>query len=184
MPAAKRLPFKRVLLKLSGEVLKGAKPYGIDLAALQKISDDIKRVYRLGTEIAVVIGGGNIFRGIPESAKGMDRANADYMGMLATVMNSLAMQEALERDGVPTRVMSAIQMPQIAGQYIRRRAMRQGSPSPPTSPSSSAPRTRPRPPRGSSRPRGSPPSRSRSAATKRRTWSASARCGRSPRTAG
>jgi uridylate kinase len=124
MPAAKRLPFKRVVLKLSGEVLKGAKPYGIDLAALQKISDDIKRVYRLGAEIAVVIGGGNIFRGIPESAKGMDRANADYMGMLATVMNSLAMQEALEKDGVPTRVMSAIQMPQIAEQYIRRRAMR------------------------------------------------------------
>ncbi len=124
MAASKRLPFQRVLLKLSGEVLKGSKSYGIDLAALQKISDDIKRVYRLGTEIAVVIGGGNIFRGIPESAKGMDRANADYMGMLATVMNSLAMQEALERDGIPTRVLSAIQMPQIAEQYIRRRAMR------------------------------------------------------------
>jgi uridylate kinase len=124
MAASKRLPFKRVLLKLSGEVLKGSKSYGIDLAALQKISDDIKRVYRLGTEIAVVIGGGNIFRGISESSKGIDRANADYMGMLATVMNSLAMQEALEKDGIPTRVLSAIQMPQIAEQYIRRRAMR------------------------------------------------------------
>ena len=124
MAASKRLPFKRVMLKLSGEVLKGGKSYGIDLAALQKISDDIRRVHRTGTEIAIVIGGGNIFRGISESAKGMDRANADYMGMLATVINSLALQEYLEKDGVATRVLSAIQMPQIAEQYIRRRAMR------------------------------------------------------------
>jgi uridylate kinase len=124
MAALKRMPFKRVLLKLSGEVLKGGKSYGIDLCALQKISDDIRRVHSLGIEIAVVIGGGNIFRGISESAKGMDRANADYMGMLATVINSLAMQEYLEKDGVATRVMSAIQMPEIAEQYIRRRAMR------------------------------------------------------------
>jgi uridylate kinase len=124
MASSKRLPFKRVMLKLSGEVLKGGKSYGIDLAALQKISDDIRRVHALGIEIAVVIGGGNIFRGISESAKGMDRANADYMGMLATVINSLALQEYLEKDGVATRVMSAIQMPQIAEQYIRRRAMR------------------------------------------------------------
>ena len=124
MTASKRLPFKRVMLKLSGEVLKGGKSYGIDLAALQKIADDIRRVHSLGIEIAVVIGGGNIFRGISESAKGMDRANADYMGMLATIINSLALQEYLEKDGVATRVMSAIQMPQIAEPYIRRRAMR------------------------------------------------------------
>jgi len=123
MAASKKCGFKRVLLKLSGEVLKGGMSYGIDLAALQKISDDIRQVYSLGTEIAIVIGGGNIFRGISESSKGMDRANADYMGMLATVINSLALQEYLEKDGVPTRVMSAIQMRQIAEPYIRRRAM-------------------------------------------------------------
>jgi uridylate kinase len=123
MAASKKCGFNRVLLKLSGEVLKGGMSYGIDLAALQKISDDIRQVYALGTEIAIVIGGGNIFRGISESSKGMDRANADYMGMLATVINSLALQEYLEKDGVPTRVMSAIQMRQIAEPYIRRRAM-------------------------------------------------------------
>ena len=123
MAASKKCGFKRVLLKLSGEVLKGGMSYGIDLAALQKISDDIRQVYSLGTEIAIVIGGGNIFRGISESSKGMDRANADYMGMLATVINSLALQEYLEKDGVPTRVMSAIQMRQVAEPYIRRRAM-------------------------------------------------------------
>jgi uridylate kinase len=123
MAVSKRCGFKRVLLKLSGEVLKGGKYYGIDLAALQKISDDIRHVYSLGTEIAIVIGGGNIFRGISESSKGMDRANADYMGMLATMINCLALQEYLEKDGVPTRVMSAIQVRQIAEPYIRRRAM-------------------------------------------------------------
>jgi uridylate kinase len=124
MPAAQRKKFKRVLLKLSGEVLKGAFKYGIDPAIVNKISSEIKDIYAIGTEIGIVIGGGNIFRGVSESSRGMDRTSADHMGMLATVMNSLALQDALENDGVPTRIQSAIQMHQIAEPYIRRRAIR------------------------------------------------------------
>jgi len=116
--------FKRVLLKLSGEVLKGAHRYGIDPAVLQQLALEIKRAYHSGTEIALVIGGGNIFRGVSESARDMDRSSADHMGMLATVINSLALQDALEKNGVPTRVQSAIQMRQVAEPYIRRRAIR------------------------------------------------------------
>jgi len=116
--------FKRVLLKLSGEVLKGAHRYGIDPAVLQQLALEIKRAYHSGTEIALVIGGGNIFRGVSESARDMNRSSADHMGMLATVINSLALQDALEKNGVPTRVQSAIQMRQVAEPYIRRRAIR------------------------------------------------------------
>ncbi|MCX8045081.1 MAG: UMP kinase [Desulfobacterota bacterium] len=124
MAGRRRNAFKRVLLKLSGEVLKGTHRYGIDASVLQHMALEIKRAYRSGTEIGIVIGGGNIFRGVSESARTMDRSSADHMGMLATVMNSLALQDALEKIGVPTRVQSAIQMRQIAEPYIRRRAIR------------------------------------------------------------
>jgi len=116
--------FKRVLLKLSGEALMGDVGYGIDPKVLDRLSEQVKRVRAGGVEIAIVVGGGNIFRGLAASAKGMDRAQGDYIGMLATVMNSLALQEALERHGVFTRVMSAIEMQAIAEPYIRRRAIR------------------------------------------------------------
>lgn len=116
--------FKRVLLKLSGEALMGELGYGIDPAVLDSLSAQIKAVHEAGIEIAIVVGGGNIFRGLAASAKGMDRAQADYMGMLATVMNGLALQDALERAGVFTRVMSAIVMQSVAEPYIRRRAIR------------------------------------------------------------
>ena len=116
--------FKRVVLKLSGEALQGASGYGIDYNVLVSIARQIKEVRRLGVEIAIVIGGGNIFRGVAGSTKGMDRASADYMGMLATVINALALQDALERSGVFTRVQSAIEMQQLAEPYIRRRAIR------------------------------------------------------------
>lgn len=116
--------FKRVLLKLSGEALMGDAKYGIDPAVLASLASQFKPVVESGIELAVVVGGGNIFRGIAASASGMDRAQADFIGMLATVMNSLALQEALERHGVFTRVMSAIDMQQIAEPYIRRRAIR------------------------------------------------------------
>lgn len=116
--------FKRVVLKISGEALQGSLGYGIDSNVLTSIARQIKEVKALGVEIAVVIGGGNIFRGVAGSTKGMDRANADYMGMLATVINALALQDALERKGVFTRVLSAIQMQELAEPYIRRRAMR------------------------------------------------------------
>ncbi len=119
-----RLKYKRILLKLSGEALAGEKKYGIDLTAIDNISHDVAEAYELGVEIAMVIGGGNIFRGISSSAQGMDRASADYMGMLATVMNALALQDRLERLGIPTRVMSAITMREVAEPYIRRRAIR------------------------------------------------------------
>jgi uridylate kinase len=112
------------LLKLSGEALMGSAGYGIDPDVLKSLADQIKHVARGGTEIAIVVGGGNIFRGLKASAAGMDRGQADYMGMLATVMNSLALQDALERTGVYTRVMSAIAMQSIAEPYIRRRAIR------------------------------------------------------------
>lgn len=118
------LAYQRILLKLSGEALAGEQTFGIDPAVLTGIAGEIKEVVALGVEVALVIGGGNIFRGLAASSKGMDRASADYMGMLATVMNSLALQDALERQGVVTRVQSAIDMQQIAEPYIRRRAVR------------------------------------------------------------
>ena len=116
--------YQRVLLKLSGEALAGDQGYGIDPDVITGIAAEIKEVIDLGVQVALVIGGGNIFRGLAASSKGMDRASADYMGMLATVMNSLAMQDALEKQGVVTRVQSAIDMQQIAEPYIRRRAVR------------------------------------------------------------
>jgi uridylate kinase len=116
--------FKRVLLKLSGEALQGDKQYGLDPKVLDGIAGELKEVKGLGVEIAIVIGGGNIFRGGPAEKRGMDRATADYMGMLATVINGMALQDALERRGVFTRVQSAIAMAQIAEPFIRRRAIR------------------------------------------------------------
>ena len=118
------IKYRRILLKLSGEALAGEQGYGIDPDIIDGIATEIKEVCDLGVEIAVVIGGGNIFRGLAASSKGMDRSSADYMGMLATVINSLAMQDALEKQGVVTRVQSAIDMQQIAEPYIRRRAVR------------------------------------------------------------
>ena len=118
------IKYRRILLKLSGEALAGEQRYGIDPQVITALAAEIKEVVALGTQVALVIGGGNIFRGLAASSKGMDRASADYMGMLATVMNSLAMQDALEKQGVDTRVQSAIEMQQIAEPYIRRRAVR------------------------------------------------------------
>ncbi len=116
--------YQRVLLKLSGEALAGKKGYGVDLTILKELARDVKEIHELGVQIAIVIGGGNIFRGMSASEAGMDRASADYMGMLATVMNALAVQDALEKEGVFTRVQSAIEMQEIAEPYIRRRAER------------------------------------------------------------
>lgn len=116
--------YKRVILKLSGEALAGTLGSGIDALTINSIAEQIKEVFDLGVEVAVVVGGGNIWRGIAGSQKGMDRATADYMGMLATVMNSLALQDALESYGVPTRVQTSIAMQQVAEPYIRRRAIR------------------------------------------------------------
>lgn len=116
--------YKRVLLKLSGEALMGDAGYGIDPKVLDSLARQIKMVHDDKVELAITVGGGNIFRGIAASAAGMDRAQADYIGMLATVMNALALQEALERAGVYTRVMSAIAMQEVAETYIRRRAIR------------------------------------------------------------
>jgi uridylate kinase len=122
MPDAPK--YRRILLKLSGEALMGDERYGISASVLSSIADELADTVRLGVEVAVVIGGGNIFRGVSESAKGMDRASADYVGMLATVMNALALQDALEHRGIVTRVQSAIAMQELAEPYIRRRAMR------------------------------------------------------------
>ncbi len=116
--------YRRILLKLSGEALMGSQAYGIDTAVLRDIAEQICEVHRLGIEIAIVIGGGNIFRGVSAASGGMDRSTADYMGMLATVMNALAMQDALEKFGAPTRVQSAIDMKEVAEPFIRRRAIR------------------------------------------------------------
>jgi len=116
--------FGRVLLKVSGEALLGSHEYGIDRVVIDRLAEDLVRVQETGTEVCVVIGGGNIFRGVSGSARGMDRATADYMGMLATVMNSLALQDAVEKAGVPTRVQSAIPMSSVCEPYIRRRAVR------------------------------------------------------------
>ena len=115
---------KRVLLKISGEALMGARDYGLDNATVRAIAEDVRDVVALGVEVCLVIGGGNIFRGVAGAASGMDRAQADYMGMLATVMNALGVQSALEKQGVATRVQSAISMSSICEPYIRRRAMR------------------------------------------------------------
>ncbi|WP_196594099.1 UMP kinase [Pectinatus sottacetonis] len=116
--------YKRVVLKLSGEALAGEQGFGINPKVVESIAQQIKSVYQRGVEIAIVVGGGNIWRGLAGSAKGMDRTTADYMGMMATVMNSLAMQDALEKINVDTRVQTAIEMRQIAEPYIRRRAVR------------------------------------------------------------
>lgn len=119
-----RRTYRRVLLKVSGEVLMGETPYGIDMKTVDAVAADIAAIAALGVELCLVIGGGNIFRGLSTAAKGMERASADYMGMLATVMNALAMQNALERIGVDTRVQSAIPMQSVCEPYIRRRAQR------------------------------------------------------------
>ena len=116
--------YRRVLLKLSGEALMGEQAFGIDPAVTTQIAKEIGEIQQLGVQTAVVIGGGNLFRGLAASAKGMDRATADYMGMLATVINALALQDALEQIGVPTRVASAIEMRAVAEPFIRRRAVR------------------------------------------------------------
>ncbi len=116
--------YRRVLLKISGEALMGAEAYGIDVGAVERIAADVKEAASAGTQLCLVIGGGNIFRGLAGAAKGIDRATADYMGMLATVMNALALQATLERIGVPTRVQSAIPMMTVCEPYIRRRAIR------------------------------------------------------------
>jgi uridylate kinase len=115
--------YRRIVLKLSGEALAGTLGYGIDPLVLQRIGAEVREVTALGVQVAIVIGGGNIFRGVAAAATGMDRATADYMGMLATVINALAVQDALERTGLQTRVLSAIEMRAVAEPYIRRRAM-------------------------------------------------------------
>ncbi|MBX6367516.1 MAG: UMP kinase [Rhodospirillales bacterium] len=116
--------YRRVLLKLSGEALMGEQSYGLDSGMVGQVADEVKSVTQLGVQVCLVIGGGNIFRGVAGAARGMERATADYMGMLATVMNSLAMQSALEQRGVVTRVQSAITMQAVCEPYIRRRAIR------------------------------------------------------------
>lgn len=121
---AETIAYRRILLKLSGESFMGTQDYGIDPATVDAIADQLAEVHELGVQTAVVVGGGNIFRGMAASAAGMDRATADYMGMLATVLNSLALQDALEKRGVHTRVQSAIEMQSVAEPYIRRRAVR------------------------------------------------------------
>lgn len=119
-----RPSYKRILLKLSGEALMGSQNYGIDTKVADSVAEEIQAVHKLGVEIAIVVGGGNIFRGVSASAGNMDRAAADYIGMLATVMNAVVLQDALERLDVHTRVMSAIDIPQLAEPFIRRRAVR------------------------------------------------------------
>ncbi|MBX7171901.1 MAG: UMP kinase [Pyrinomonadaceae bacterium] len=118
------MKFKRILLKLSGEALMGEQNYGIDTNIAESVAKEIKAVHDLGVEVAIVVGGGNIFRGVSKSAGNMDRAAADYIGMLATVMNAVVLQDALEKQDVFTRVMSAIDIPQLAEPFIRRRAVR------------------------------------------------------------
>lgn len=119
-----QLKYKRILLKLSGEALSGEKGYGIDPIVLEQYSLEIKRVVEMGVQVAIVIGGGNIFRGIQGERSGMDRVQGDYMGMLATVINAMAIQSSLEQHGLYTRVMSAIKMEQVCEPYVRRRAVR------------------------------------------------------------
>jgi uridylate kinase len=116
--------YQRILLKLSGEILAGEKGHGIDEAVMGQLADEIRQVHELGVQIGIVTGGGNIFRGLAASTRGMDRVGADYMGMLATVINGLALQHALEKRGLYTRLMSAIEMARVCEPYIRRRAVR------------------------------------------------------------
>jgi uridylate kinase len=116
--------YRRILLKLSGEALMGEQAYGVDPAVATRIAQDVAEIQSLGVQTSIVIGGGNIFRGLAASARGMDRSTADYMGMLATVINALALQDALEKHGVPTRVLTAIEMRAVAEPFIRRRAIR------------------------------------------------------------
>jgi len=118
------LKYTRILLKLSGEALAGNQGYGLDPTVIQFISKQVQEVYELGVSVGIVVGGGNIFRGVSDAAKGMDRSTADYMGMLATVINSLSLQDALEKLGLPVRVQSAITMPQVAEPFIYRKAIR------------------------------------------------------------
>jgi uridylate kinase len=118
------LVYRRVLLKISGEALMGEQNYGIDVDVARSVAEELKAVYQLGVQVAVVVGGGNIFRGVSKSAGNMDRAAADYIGMLATVMNGVVLQDALEKIQVDTRVLSAIDIPQLAEPFIRRRAVR------------------------------------------------------------
>src|SRR6187551_3136846 len=118
------MKYKRILLKLSGEALMGEKQYGIDIDRVAQYAKDIHDVHAKGIEVAIVIGGGNIYRGLSAEKSGMDRAQADYMGMLATVINSMALQDALEKTGVKTRLLTAIKMEQICEPFIRRRALR------------------------------------------------------------
>jgi len=118
------MKYKRILLKLSGEALMGEQSYGIDINRVQQYAKDIQELHTLGMEIAIVIGGGNIYRGLSAEKAGMDRVQADYMGMLATVINSMALQDALEKEGMKTRLLTAIKMEQICEPFIRRRAVR------------------------------------------------------------
>jgi uridylate kinase len=124
MPSSASVKYSRILLKLSGEALMGDQTYGIDPAVAAQIAREVGEIQEMGVQTAVVIGGGNIFRGVAASARGMDRATADYMGMLATVINALALQDALEQQGVVTRVVTAIEMRAVAEPFIRRRAIR------------------------------------------------------------
>ena len=125
MTSAKRSPaYRRILLKLSGEALLGDKTFGIDRKFTDYLAGEIKQIHDRGVQVSAVVGGGNIFRGVSDTAHGMDRVSADYMGMLATVINGIALQDALERAGVYTRVMSAIEMREVAEPFIRRRAIR------------------------------------------------------------
>ena len=124
MKAAGKPVYQRVLLKLSGEAMMGDQEYGIDPRVVQTVAQEVREIRALGVEVAIVIGGGNIYRGVAASAEGMDRTSADHMGMLATVINSLALQDSLEKMGIFTRVLSALEMKQVAEPYIRRRAVR------------------------------------------------------------
>ena len=123
-PRKKKPKFKRILLKLSGEALQGTDNFGINAKVLSTISSEIKEIHDSGVEVTIVIGGGNIFRGISGASTGMDRSTADYMGMLATVINALALQDSLERDGVLTRIQTALEIKQVAEPFIKRRAIR------------------------------------------------------------
>ena len=118
------LAYRRVLLKISGEALMGEQNYGIDINVARSVAEELKAVHALGVQVAVVVGGGNIFRGVSKSAGNMDRSSADYIGMLATVMNAVVLQDALEKAGIQTRVLSAIDIPELAESFIRRRATR------------------------------------------------------------
>lgn len=124
VPESSGLRYRRVLLKISGEALMGEQSYGIDVDVARTVAEELKAVHEMGVQVAVVVGGGNIFRGVSQSAGNMDRAAADYIGMLATVMNAVVLQDALEKLDVHTRVMSAIDIPQLAEPFIRRRAVR------------------------------------------------------------